>query len=516
MKQTIHLILFCAVLAASGCTAGGADDWKELREQANELYNAQQYHEALATYEQALSKADADGRLTLRQDIVDCHLALGDDTEARTLLGQLVSAAHESGNAYAEAEASFALGEQLYDAGDHKAGYDYMNEAVRLMEQSGDEQAPATLAYYHSRLMRFLGNEEQYAAAIEASERLVQAARQIADSASVRTYLRQAYAVRAYLYQRADSLYPPQVRLQQADSAYAAWRQLLPCEKLNEEDDICPYYIESGRYRQALEIYLRYEQYVLETMGYWSAMEQLVCRNQAEAYGRMGMPDSAYNRLMNAYEICDTLHARQAEANAQELEAVYQNQRKSEQIGRLRLWVNILGGLLAVLSVVTLVIRMRRLREQKNLAIVKMAKEMVAPPSSPEEDTIDPNIETIEAPSGVAWRAARFAAFDRTVEQGRLYTQSDLSREILADLMGVDRTTFSRIIQEQSGCKNLRDYLNQKRMRLAEELLCQHPDYTIEAIARDCGLGLTTFKRLCKEMHGMSPSDYRMLLRQQS
>jgi len=85
---------------------------------------------------------------------------------------------------------------------------------------------------------------------------------------------------------------------------------------------------------------------------------------------------------------------------------------------------------------------------------------------------------------------------------------------MLADLMGVDRTTFSRIIQEQSGCKNLKDYLNQKRMRLAEQLLRQHPDYTIEAIANDCGLTLTTFKRLCKDMHGMSPSDYRKSLLQ--
>ena len=65
-----------------------------------------------------------------------------------------------------------------------------------------------------------------------------------------------------------------------------------------------------------------------------------------------------------------------------------------------------------------------------------------------------------------------------------------------------------------SGCKNLKDYLNQKRMRLAEQLLRQHPDYTIEAIAVDCGLTLTTFKRLCKDMHGMSPSDYRKSLLQ--
>ena len=104
----------------------------------------------------------------------------------------------------------------------------------------------------------------------------------------------------------------------------------------------------------------------------------------------------------------------------------------------------------------------------------------------------------------------RFAAFDRAVKQKRLYTQQGITRQMLCDLMGVDRTTFSRIIREQSGCLNMNDYLNQKRLRYAEQLLRQHPNYTIQAIMQDSGFATkSTFTTLFKKAYGMTPSEYR-------
>lgn len=489
----LNLILLCAVLILAGCKTDVSSDWEELRNQANELYNGQQFDEALRLYEQALEKADADGRLTLRQDIIDCHLAMDDDREARKLLADLMTEAHDSGDKQAEAEAAYTLGEQLYKADDHEKGFAYMHEAVRLMEQVTAETGSAkpdyhqamTLAYFHHGLMKWYCEDKTYPQAIAHSKAVEQVMLPLGDEDQARKFRRVALSTRAYIYMLTDSV-------AQAEAAYHEWQQLLPCLNLTEERDICPYYIESGHYQEALEIYSRYEPWILKTKGYWSGKERMVCGNMAEIYALMGQSDSAYSRLLKAYEIRDTLYARQSEANAQELEAVYQNQQKSEQIQRQRIWILTLLTVLAVIAVTMLTVRLRRLRKQKNQAIVDIAKNMT---------DADPG-------------ATRFATFDRTIEQGRLYTQPDLTREMLADLMGVDRTTFSRIIQEQSGCKNLRDYLNQKRMCLAEEMLRQHPDYTIEAIAHDCGLTLTTFKRLCKDMHNMSPSDYRKSLLQ--
>ena len=112
--RIVWLLLLCAVLMLTACGGGGkADGWQELREEANRLYNDRQFDEVLAIYERAFDGADTEGRLKLRQDIIDCYLAMGEEAKARSLLDDLVKAARASGNTYAEAEASFTLGDQL-------------------------------------------------------------------------------------------------------------------------------------------------------------------------------------------------------------------------------------------------------------------------------------------------------------------------------------------------------------------------------------------------------------------
>ena len=107
----------------------------------------------------------------------------------------------------------------------------------------------------------------------------------------------------------------------------------------------------------------------------------------------------------------------------------------------------------------------------------------------------------------------RFLRFDAQVDQERLFTRPDLSREDYARLMGVDRTTFSRIIIEQSGFNNLAAYLNHKRMVEAVRLMHQHPNYTLQAIMEESGYAnKMTFNRVFKDTYGMTPSEYRKQL----
>ena len=90
----------------------------------------------------------------------------------------------------------------------------------------------------------------------------------------------------------------------------------------------------------------------------------------------------------------------------------------------------------------------------------------------------------------------RFLHFDEALEARKLYTQPGISRDELCRVMGVDRTTFSRIIAEQSGCQNL-------------------ANYTLQAIMEDCGYtNKMTFNRVFKETYGTTPSEYRSQLEQ--
>ena len=104
----------------------------------------------------------------------------------------------------------------------------------------------------------------------------------------------------------------------------------------------------------------------------------------------------------------------------------------------------------------------------------------------------------------------RFLRFDEQVETRKLYTQPGISRDELCRVMGVDRTTFSRIIAEHSGCQNLAAYLNSKRMAEAVRLMHLHPNYTLQAIMEESGYSnKMTFTRVFKETYGTTPSEFR-------
>ena len=232
-------VLILALLVLYACGGGGnSDEWQQLREQANDLYNQQRFDEALAIYERALDKAGADGQMKLRQDIIDCHLAVGHDHEARQLMLALMQDAASQGNRYVEAETKFALGEQLCQAGDKAAGYPYMHEAVSLMGLCKDSDAPYTLTFYHYRLMKRAAEDEDWPRAIAESKLTEQVWRTLSDTARAERLLRPALALRAYFYLKTDST-------AKADETYRQWQQHLPCS-IVEEYHINYYLTERG------------------------------------------------------------------------------------------------------------------------------------------------------------------------------------------------------------------------------------------------------------------------------
>ena len=500
-----------AVWTLAACGGGGkSDEWQQLREQANERYNSQQFEEARTLYERALGKADAEGRLKLRQDIIDCHLAVGHDQEARQLMLSLMQDAAREGNRYVEAETRFALGEQLCQSGDKAAGYPYMQEAVRLMSECHDTDAPYTLTFYHYRLMKRAAEDKDYPRAIAESKLTEQTWRTVSDTARAERLLRPALALRAYFYLKTDS-----TRL--ADATYRQWQQHLPCS-IVEEYHINYYLTERGRYADALDIYRRYEAYTLEQKGYWSMDEGEAKLDMADIYARMGDSAQAFRLTREAYAISDSMRVTFAQTNAQELEAVYQNQAKTEQISRLRLWVAVLAVCLAALTSILLTLRIRAVRRRKDQTIAAVVKDMQPQPQPlPAREASDGRQVQEQGPSPSAPHPlrepsmveARFRYFDAAVERGRLYAKPGVTRNVLVELMGTDSTTFSRIIREQSGCQNLNDYLNRKRIVLACQLMHEHPNWTVESIAQGCGFQTTrTFYRAFKALKGQTPAEY--------
>ena len=106
----------------------------------------------------------------------------------------------------------------------------------------------------------------------------------------------------------------------------------------------------------------------------------------------------------------------------------------------------------------------------------------------------------------------RFEAVDNHIMKEELFRNPNFGRDELVRLMGVDKNNVSPIIQRYTGT-NVTGYVNGKRMEYAVQLMKEHPEYTLAAIAEACGMkNSATFIRNFRSSYDLTPSEYRKSL----
>ncbi|MBQ3754444.1 MAG: helix-turn-helix domain-containing protein [Prevotella sp.] len=109
--------------------------------------------------------------------------------------------------------------------------------------------------------------------------------------------------------------------------------------------------------------------------------------------------------------------------------------------------------------------------------------------------------------------AALFAAIDRQIDEGQLFLDPNFGRDSICRLTGLSKERVGQLIKRFGGVGNLQVYVNRKRAAYAKGLMRSHVNYTMEAIANECGIGnLSTFYRIFKQVFGVSPAEFRRSL----
>ncbi len=104
----------------------------------------------------------------------------------------------------------------------------------------------------------------------------------------------------------------------------------------------------------------------------------------------------------------------------------------------------------------------------------------------------------------------QFIEMDSAIEKEKLFLNPDFSREDICKLTKFSKERIGQLIKKHSGYSNLQLYISHKRITYAISLMEEHPNYSIEAIAQECGIGnLSTFYRTFKNEFGNSPAEYR-------
>ncbi|MDC7227908.1 MAG: AraC family transcriptional regulator [Spirochaetales bacterium] len=114
--------------------------------------------------------------------------------------------------------------------------------------------------------------------------------------------------------------------------------------------------------------------------------------------------------------------------------------------------------------------------------------------------------------SGISPEESRslYAKLNSTIAEKRLFLDSDLTLNTLADEIGETRHRISEVINRESG-ENFYGYINGFRLR--EFIAClnekRYPHFTITAVAFECGFkSNSAFYSLFKKKMGMAPKDY--------
>lgn len=103
-----------------------------------------------------------------------------------------------------------------------------------------------------------------------------------------------------------------------------------------------------------------------------------------------------------------------------------------------------------------------------------------------------------------------FCRLSEKMHGERLFTNPNLKRKDIAELLETNETYLSKAIRSNTEGKSYHEYVTDLRLKYASKLLTEHYEHTVTEIGERSGFNSpSTFFRVFRERFGMSPSDFR-------
>ena len=287
---------------------------------------------------------------------------------------------------------------------------------------------------------------------------------------------------------------------------------------------VVPYMLLTGSYEEALKRINEQEKVYTEsdcdTVNFYYAHSLLM--NKARALQGLGHYEEAIKTSMRAYSLAEKLSRRMKTQNAawmseklgKKIMGIYIDRKEHElQANKLV----IIGLTLCVIICISLIVRIQydnKTIRKKNDAATRLVNEL--------SDYKDKLFEVIERKNEVVPAAiheddanynpqdhAIFSKIEKTIFNNKLFLKPRLSRQEVADHAGISLGRFNSTFSRYSSMTFV-NYINNLRVEYAARLLKENKNYSIEAIAHECGLPVRqTFYRLFTKRYGITPAEYR-------
>lgn len=103
-----------------------------------------------------------------------------------------------------------------------------------------------------------------------------------------------------------------------------------------------------------------------------------------------------------------------------------------------------------------------------------------------------------------------FVRLHKYLMENRRFVERGLNKHSLAAAVRTNEKYLIYAVHRFAGGKTLGQFIDSLRMEYAVRLLQHHPEYTIDAIAHECGAtSRSAFYRLFRKYYGCTPCEYR-------
>ena len=231
--------------------------------------------------------------------------------------------------------------------------------------------------------------------------------------------------------------------------------------------------------------------------------------NTLQKAGRHAEAQSLSDRMR---QLTDSIHIQERKTDVEQQEEIRQ---KKIEITNRRQSLTIHRIILVAASLICLLIVYFLWRSHKyNKILFEKNRQLLAEIEQREQEELQA-IEQLKAePEDVLTSEQQLyrRICDLMDSSDRIYTDADLDRSRLAQLLGTNEHYVTDAISACTNGKSVNGFLNDYRLRYATHLLATTKD-SIALIAELSGFSRSSFFRIFSDAYGMSPSDYRRVAR---
>ena len=468
----------------------------------------------------SIQGTDSSHFLQMTIDLAEVSFLLSWFEQSMRYATEGIALARKNGDKRAEGKLLFCLGENKKVLGFKKEGYDYFDQAINLVKGENDVISMQMLSYFYGLKMTYLLSDGCYDKVLLIGlERESLIHRMAASKEYPDSFIDLQYS---YVYVKLAYVAFKMQKYEEADNYFKKYSSTKAALTPDGKCDAAPYLLLTKRYKEVLEKCEDFKN-VLKSQDTLNQQYLSVLQKEVAAYAGLNDFKKVAELRESILNIVTHMYRDEVRNAALELDAVYKVNERDKQIAkqdfRLKMHTIFLFFAIGFILLMSFFLwkswKYNRTIKSKNKVLVRLINEQLSPKENDEiapEPLSDENREgKTLSENGMEREENRvlFNKLNETILHEKLYLLPNLSSDDLARIVHLNYARFARMIKENTG-GNLSGYINNLRLNHAIQLLNEHPNYTMKAIAEDSGFNsMPTFNNLFKKRTGMTPFEFK-------